>query len=69
MARHNSDTFFHVTKTGVQIVNVTEGYLMQDILGHADAETTLQIYTDATKDLKKSEMINFGDYFKVQKKR
>ncbi len=42
---------------------------MQDILGHADAETTLQIYTDATKDLKKSEMINFGDYFKVQKKK
>jgi len=27
---------------------------MQDIVGHADAETTLQIYTDATKDLKKS---------------
>lgn len=42
---------------------------MQDILGHADAETTLQIYTDATKDFKKSEMINFGDYFKKQKKR
>ena len=42
---------------------------MQDILGHADAETTLQIYTDATKDLKKSEMINFGDYFQAQKKK
>jgi integrase len=42
---------------------------MQDILGHADVEMTLQIYTDATKDLKKSEMINFGDYFKVQKKK
>jgi integrase len=41
---------------------------MQDILGHADAETTLQIYTDATKDFKKSEMINFDDYFKAQKK-
>ena len=40
---------------------------MQDILGHADAETTLQIYTDATKDLKKAEMINFEDYFKSQK--
>lgn len=37
------------------------------ILGHADAETTLQIYTDATKDLKKAEMINFEDYFKAQK--
>ena len=42
---------------------------MQDILGHADAETTLQIYTDATKDFKKSEMINFGDYFQAQKKK
>ena len=40
---------------------------MQDILGHADAETTLQIYADATKDLKKAEMINFEDYFKAQK--
>jgi integrase len=43
--------------------------VMQDILGHADAETTLQIYTDATKDFKKSEMINFEDYFKKQKNR
>lgn len=42
---------------------------MQDILGHADAETTLQIYADATKDLKKAEMINFEDYFNVQKKK
>ena len=42
---------------------------MQDILGHADAETTLQIYTDETKVLKKAEMINFEDYFKAQKKK
>lgn len=40
---------------------------MQDILGHANAETTLQIYTDATKDLKKAEKINFENYFKAQK--
>ena len=39
---------------------------MQDILGHADAETTLQIYADATNELKKAEMINFDDYFKQQ---
>ena len=25
---------------------------MQDILGHADAETTMDIYAEATKDLK-----------------
>ena len=36
---------------------------MQDILGHADAETTLQIYADATKELKTAEMINFDKYF------
>lgn len=36
---------------------------MQEILGHADAETTLQIYTDATKELKMSEMNKLNDYF------
>lgn len=36
---------------------------MQDILGHADVETTMQIYAEATKDLKKSELINFEEYF------
>ena len=41
---------------------------MQEILGHADAETTMQIYAEATKDLKKSELINFEDYFAKQKK-
>ena len=41
---------------------------MQDILGHADAETTMDIYAEATKELKKSELINFEDYFAKQKK-
>ena len=41
---------------------------MQDILGHADAETMMQIYAEATKDLKKSELINFDEYFAKQKK-
>ncbi len=41
---------------------------MQDILGHADAETTMDIYAEATKDLKRSELINFEDYFKEQRK-
>lgn len=40
---------------------------MQEILGHADAETTMDIYAEATKDLKKSELINFEEYFKKQK--
>lgn len=41
---------------------------MQEILGHADAETTMDIYAEATKDLKKSELINFEKYFSRQKK-
>ena len=40
---------------------------MQSILGHADAETTLDIYAEATKDLKKSELINFEEFFNKQK--
>lgn len=42
---------------------------MQDILGHADAETTMNIYADATKDLKKSEMLDFEQFFNEQKKK
>lgn len=41
---------------------------MQEILGHADAETTMDIYAEATKDLKRSELINFEDYFNKQKR-
>lgn len=40
---------------------------MQEILGHADAETTMDIYAEATKDLKKSELINFEEYFSRQR--
>ena len=36
---------------------------MQEILGHADAETTMDIYAEATQELKKSELINFEDFF------
>ena len=41
---------------------------MQDILGHEDAETTMDIYAEATKDLKKAELIDFEAYFNAQKK-
>ena len=40
---------------------------MQSILGHADAETTLDIYAEATKDLKKAELISFEMFFNNQK--
>ena len=40
---------------------------MQDILGHADAETTMNIYAEATKDLKRAEMITFSEFFQSTK--
>lgn len=40
---------------------------MQEILGHADAETTMDVYAEATKDLKRSEMINFDEFFNTQR--
>lgn len=41
---------------------------MQEILGHADAETTMDIYAEATEELKRSEIINLEGYFNAQKK-
>lgn len=40
--------------------------VMQDILGHADAEITMGIYAEATEELKTAEMINFQNHFKMQ---
>lgn len=40
---------------------------MQDILGHADAVTTMNIYADATSDLKEREMKNFAQFFTSMK--
>ena len=37
--------------------------VMQEILGHADAETTMDIYAEATKELKKSELDSFAEFF------
>ena len=31
--------------------------VVQDVLGHKDVKTTLQIYTDATEDFKKREFV------------
>ena len=36
---------------------------MQEILGHADVETTMDIYAEATLDLKRSEMTSFSEYY------
>ena len=41
--------------------------VIQDILGHADVTTTLNIYADATKDLKKKEFIDLNKAFAAEK--
>lgn len=36
--------------------------VIQDVLGHADIDTTMNIYIDVTKELKKKEIAAFGSY-------
>jgi site-specific recombinase XerD len=38
--------------------------VMQDTLGHADISTTLNIYADVTKKLKKDQFAGLDAYFK-----
>ena len=40
--------------------------VVQDALGHADVSTTLGIYADVTKDLRKSEFAGLDSYFKKE---
>lgn len=37
--------------------------VIQDVLGHNDISTTMDIYVDVTKELKKKEFGNLGDFF------
>lgn len=37
--------------------------VIQDVLGHADISTTMNIYADVTKDLKQKEFNALGEYF------
>ena len=41
--------------------------VIQSVLGHADISTTLDIYADVTKDLKKAEMQMFDDFMSGRK--
>ena len=36
--------------------------VIQDVLGHADVSTTMNIYVDVTNDLKKKEIASFGAF-------
>ncbi len=40
---------------------------IMDIMGHSDSETTLQIYTEATKEFKRAELISFEEFFNKNK--
>ena len=42
--------------------------VIQEILGHSDISTTLDIYTDATSDFKKKEMLSFEEFINKKKK-
>lgn len=41
--------------------------VIQSVLGHSDISTTLNIYADVTKDLRKAEMQTFEDFIVKQK--
>lgn len=41
--------------------------VIQSVLGHSDVSTTLDIYADVTKDLKKAEMQTFDDFMNKKK--
>ena len=41
--------------------------VIQSVLGHADVSTTLDIYADVTKELKKAEMQTFDDFVNKKK--
>ena len=42
--------------------------VIQDTLGHKDIQTTLNIYADVTKELRKSEFERLDEYIKTGKK-
>lgn len=52
--RHTFTT--RLCETGVNVK------VIQDVLGHSDISTTMNIYADATKDLKEKECAAFSDY-------
>ncbi len=37
--------------------------VVQDVLGHKDISTAMDIYVDVRKELKKKEFDNLGDFF------
>lgn len=56
--RHTLCTRFCENETNLKII--------QEIMGHADITTTMDIYTDVTKELKRSEFEGLDLYFKKE---
>ena len=42
--------------------------VIQDVLGHQDIQTTMNIYADVTKELKKSEFDGLDGFFRKNRK-
>lgn len=60
---HFSNHYLRHTFTTRMVEKGMNVKVMQDILGHADAQTTMNIYADVTKELKDREMSEFGKAF------
>lgn len=50
-------------KRGLKHNTFTNYKVIQDVLGHADISTTMDIYVDVTKDMKQKEFNVLGEYF------
>lgn len=40
--------------------------MIQDVLGHSDIDTTMNIYVDVTSELKKKEILTFDSFMEEQ---
>ena len=40
--------------------------VIQDVLGHSDIDTTMNIYVDVTSELKKKEILTFDSFMEEQ---
>ena len=61
--KHNFHTLRHTFTTRMCEAGVNIK-VIQDALGHSDISTTLNIYADVTKELKKDEFTGLDAYFK-----
>ena len=66
LPRISCHTFRHTFATRLCEANVN-AKAMQDILGHTDIRTTLNIYADASKDFKATEISAFESYMQAQR--